>query len=263
MRKILVVILVMFESISAVAAEIDSVWLSATYHVVLKNRAEKGLEESRATLDVGHSRSAFYSEQNRRFEFLHDSLDRAKADIAGKVNALTGNKAPNHNVRYEVYKNYPETGKLFYTEYIQRWKFHYNEDMPQIDWQLEAEDSLVCGYRCMKAVGELRGRTWTVWYTLDIPVEEGPWKLCGLPGLILQASESKGEFKFTCVKISNMRAALILEDKDMIECTPKKLQDELTVFWKDQSKWRLEREGIPSYGPPRYTFTPCFIEYYK
>lgn len=263
MRKVLTALFIIFESISAIAAEIDSVWLSATYHVVLKRRAEKGVEESQATLDIGHKRSTFYNAQNRRFEYLRDSLSRAKAGIAGKVSLLTGDKAPNNKMRYEVYKNYPEAGKLFYTEHIDKWKFHYNEDMPQIDWQLESEDSLVCGYSCMKAVGELRGRTWTVWYTLDIPVEEGPWKLCGLPGLILQASESRGEFKFICVKISNVSAALTLEDEDMIECSPKKLQDELTAFWKDQSKWTLERQGIPSLGPPRYTFTPCFIEYYK
>lgn len=53
MRKVLTALFIIFESISAIAAEIDSVWLSATYHVVLKRRVEKGVEESQATLDIG------------------------------------------------------------------------------------------------------------------------------------------------------------------------------------------------------------------
>ncbi len=49
------------------------------------------------------------------------------------------------------------------------------------------------------------GRDWTVWFTPDIPIQEGPWKLCGLPGLILEAAESTGQHSFTAtgLEISN------------------------------------------------------------
>jgi len=42
-------------------------------------------------------------------------------------------------------------------------------------------------YTCLMAKGHVRGRDYTVWFTPDIPVSAGPWKLWGLPGLIVDA----------------------------------------------------------------------------
>lgn len=66
------------------------------------------------------------------------------------------------------------------------------------DWQLVEGDSIVCGYPCHKAQTTFRGRIWTAWYTLDLPYNDGPWKLCGLPGLILHAYDHKRQFIFDC-----------------------------------------------------------------
>ena len=40
-----------------------------------------------------------------------------------------------------------------------------------------------------------------VWYTLSLPYSDGPWKFCGLPGLILHAKDSENKFVFDCVGI--------------------------------------------------------------
>lgn len=67
-------------------------------------------------------------------------------------------------------------------------KYLVEEDIPVMDWEI-AEDSVqtILGYECHKATTAFRGRVWTVWYAEDIPVSLGPWKLNGLPGMILQA----------------------------------------------------------------------------
>jgi hypothetical protein len=41
---------------------------------------------------------------------------------------------------------------------------------------------------CKKATTNFRGRYWEAWYTEEIPIGQGPWKLCGLPGMILKAN---------------------------------------------------------------------------
>ena len=62
------------------------------------------------------------------------------------------------------------------------------EDTPTINWEI-CEDTVqtILGYTCHRATTKFRGREWEVWYADDIPTSLGPWKLNGLPGLILQA----------------------------------------------------------------------------
>ena len=58
------------------------------------------------------------------------------------------------------------------------------------------ESKEVIGYQCFRAVTDYRGRKWTAWFAPEIPIQEGPWKLCGLPGLILEAYDNNGEYHF-------------------------------------------------------------------
>ena len=61
-------------------------------------------------------------------------------------------------------------------------------DKPVMVWNVEMDSfKTVAGYECHLATTHFRGRDWRVWFTLDIPLLLGPWKLSGLPGLILAA----------------------------------------------------------------------------
>lgn len=99
-----------------------------------------------------------------------------------------------------IYKNYP-AGKLTHTEKICQDWFSYEEDMPVFDWELTDTVIDVLGYECHGAKCSFRGREWTAFYTEDIPLMEGPWKLQGLPGLIMKATDEKGEYTFECIGI--------------------------------------------------------------
>ncbi|MDE7411455.1 MAG: GLPGLI family protein [Paramuribaculum sp.] len=101
-----------------------------------------------------------------------------------------------------IYKNYPE-GKLTHTEKICQDWFRYDEEMPQFDWELTDSVTNVLGYDCQSARCRFRGREWTVFYAEDIPVADGPWKLHGLPGLIMKASDDKGHYTFECIGIKS------------------------------------------------------------
>ncbi len=63
-------------------------------------------------------------------------------------------------------------------------------------WEILDETKDIIGYECIKAVSADRGRRWTVWFTPEIPIQEGPWKLCGLPGLILEAEDNHNEYHY-------------------------------------------------------------------
>jgi|UPI000488CE98 GLPGLI family protein len=70
-----------------------------------------------------------------------------------------------------------------------------------ISWELLNETKLINTFNCQKARGNFRGRTYSVWFTNDIPISLGPWKLNGLPGLILEATDSLNQFQFYAEKI--------------------------------------------------------------
>lgn len=90
-----------------------------------------------------------------------------------------------------------------YFEYNQPWV--YTESYEPQAWRLLDQVDSVCAYPCHTAEAEFRGRTWRVWYTLDIPLRSGPWKLNGLPGLILKAEDSEGKYRFQAIDIHQRR----------------------------------------------------------
>ncbi|NHN26346.1 GLPGLI family protein [Flavobacterium jejuense] len=75
------------------------------------------------------------------------------------------------------------------------------EKAKNINWELVDETKIISSFTCQKAIGKFRGRTYTVWFTNDIPISVGPWKLNGLPGLILEASDTKKQFHFFADKV--------------------------------------------------------------
>lgn len=101
-----------------------------------------------------------------------------------------------------IYKNYP-SGRLTHTEKICQDWFRYDEEMPSLDWELTDSVTNVLGYECQSAKCRFRGREWTAFYTEDIPLMDGPWKLHGLPGLIMRATDEKGHYAFECIGIKS------------------------------------------------------------
>lgn len=70
-----------------------------------------------------------------------------------------------------IIKNYPKDGHLTFTGCPLK-RVTYTEPIPQFEWELEEGDAAVCGYHCQSAKTSFRGRTWTVWYTTDIPIDD-------------------------------------------------------------------------------------------
>ena len=64
------------------------------------------------------------------------------------------------------------------------------DTMIRINWKVDTLSTKNIGnLSCKRAVGEFRGRTYEVWFSEDIPIHSGPWKLWGLPGLIVEVQD--------------------------------------------------------------------------
>ncbi|MFC2651213.1 GLPGLI family protein [Alloprevotella tannerae] len=162
--------------------------------------------------------SCFYSHYFVKSQEIQDSINRRGSvsdDMVSKAIAPYDGGQPNF-----VYKHIPAEGKLTFATYHVDW-FKYSEPIPALQWKIEGKDSVIAGYHCQAATTSLRGRQWRAWFTLDIPVSDGPWKLCGLPGLILRATDEQGYFDFDCTGITSIEIPPIeLAKNNYVSCTP-------------------------------------------
>ena len=63
-----------------------------------------------------------------------------------------------------------------------------------IDWKISEETKTMQDMVLQKAECDFRGRHYIAWFNPKIPIPDGPWKLRGLPGLILEATMRKNTF---------------------------------------------------------------------
>ena len=92
-----------------------------------------------------------------------------------------------------VWTSYPD-GQTTVREYIFPYDFEGSEPTPEIAWTLTDSTMTIGGYSCQQAMVTFRGVVWTVYYTEEIPSSAGPWRLHGLPGLIVEAKSEAHTF---------------------------------------------------------------------
>ena len=98
-----------------------------------------------------------------------------------------------------VWTGWPE-GQTTTRELIFPYNFEGKEATPEMLWTLSDDTVTMNGYLCHKATTVFRGIEWHVCYTEEIPSSAGPWRLRGLPGLIVQAESEAHTFTLTQVR---------------------------------------------------------------
>ncbi len=138
---------------------------------------------------------------------------KSAGDAPEGTNAISGKKYE----RKILFKKSDE--KVCISKY-DPWKglFYLGDTISSFPWRMEVrpEKVTILGYTCDEASMTFRGRSYHVWYTPQIPLSEGPWKLSGLPGMILKV-EATGEgdtFKMECYEIErhSIDTKALLED---------------------------------------------------
>ena len=104
-------------------------------------------------------------------------------------------------IEEEITKNFA-TKKMNIDAVMASNQYTVNSGIPDIAWKIETEKKIINTYNCQKAVGTFSGRIYTVWFTIQLPYSNGPWKLGGLPGLILEATDLKNEVSFLFKEIT-------------------------------------------------------------
>ena len=172
--------------------------------------------KDRKVLLIGEQLNHFYS----YYEWLADSAMTADFD----KNKSSGDPKFPAGVRREggqIY-TYPAIKERTVIESITNLStYRYKETVEKLQWILSTDTCTILSYPCLKATTNFRGRDWIVWFTMEVPVNAGPWKLCGLPGLIMKASDSRGHYVFECMGIEQLttkKERIIIRNANYIDC---------------------------------------------
>lgn len=142
--------------------------------------------------------SKFYSPMTEYIDSLESTPDgNAKYKEMSRGAFMSGkyDEMPRRDGRYYVLKSSNDnTVKTYDVNGID--KYTTEELLPEWNWQIHDTTKSVLGYECQMATATFHGREWTAWFTPEIPITNGPWKLGGLPGLILAATEPSGLYTF-------------------------------------------------------------------
>ena len=158
-------------------------------------------------LRVGKSISQYFSYHNLRNDSLSSNAQTSMIILQEMLDAANNREdaskqrasGPDHGDY--LYRSQTENKMVAYTSFMGQ-GYKVSEPIPVQDWSINVDSTRqILGYKCYMATTDFRGRRWTVYYTEDIPVSLGPWKLGGLPGLILSA-EVKG---FITIEASSIK----------------------------------------------------------
>ena len=162
-------------------------------HIIDTNHRDKPQKETMG-LFLGKNASAYVSmDLLAQMAAFEKSIRQQIAEDGGVLKSITvkkSGKVTNEQIFYYPGKNQLFTSKRLVTNYL------VEDPTYTIDWNITQDTMSIEGMTCYKATAKFRGRNWTAWFNPDLPFQAGPWKLHGLPGLIVDARDDRNEVIF-------------------------------------------------------------------
>lgn len=177
---------------------VDVVRYEVTYNLdaVVPSERDSDRYSERMLLQVGSRGTAFFS----YVAYQVDSIVSEQIAHGDNVNVKA-----NACVSWKLYSNLPTVGQTVCLDRVCNDNFRVVEAVETPVWNLVPDSvASILGYRCRMAEARFKGRHWYAWYAEDVPIDDGPWKLHGLPGLILRAYDEGREYVFTAVGLANV-----------------------------------------------------------
>lgn len=142
----------------------------------------------------------------------------------------------------------------------------FSEKEADMRCELTQRTRMIGGYECFHARMAAGGRCWDVWFAPELPIDAGPWKLRGLPGLILEAADTTGSYRFLFRSLQvreepitrNRRNTTVVDKKKWLQYekriheNPQSILPQATVYSYDADKddiYALDASWTIPYNP--------------
>lgn len=142
-----------------------------------------------------HSSTLYVQNEFSYYESVYLKTEKISENEAEDMIMIN---SPMNKLNKEVHINNKTkqlTENLFENIFLKK-TFSVTEELYKMKWIFLKGEKKFNNFICKKAKTTFRGRTYIAWYTEKIPITAGPWKLNGLPGLILFAEDEMGIYKW-------------------------------------------------------------------
>ena len=183
-------------------------------------------------LNVQKDRSEFYS----AVRYSSDSAQAA--DYKKGINSMP----PGNALVNDWVTKYPNSNQVIHTTFMVSDKYKVKQDV-ELKWKLTNEFSKILTYDVQKATTEFGGRQWTAWFTKDIPIQDGPYKFKGLPGLILKIEDATKSHSWELKGIRNNDEEFIYPDLGQYRITDLNYNQYIKKFKNYRANPTADLEG--------------------
>ncbi len=184
----------------------QSVFLDPTY--------KENLERDRI-IRIDRSRKA------KLIDIEHESID----NIIELVNPNSDYREDDPGEPVQIYKNRKShLVTSIYNSYVNNIRCE-QKLVEMLNWDILNDTDTILGYVTRKAQVHYAGRDYIAWFTEDIPINDGPWKFWGLPGLILKVADAQNLFQWIGIGIEKLNADIAMDKTKYENATLKQFQD--------------------------------------
>ncbi|WPO82303.1 GLPGLI family protein [Chryseobacterium sp. JJR-5R] len=163
---------------------------------------------------------------------------------------------------YRILKN---TSDDVLIEYNNLSEFIYSiEGRTNFQWSINSRLDKILNFNAQQAECHFEGRKWEVWFTTDLPFQDGPYKFNKLPGLIIKASDITGTHIFNLIAIEPLQKELIIFPQKSIIISEVKYRKLLSDYRNNSQKELMNIEITSTEdGLSNEEFKNKMKEYYR
>lgn len=144
--------------------------------------------------------SVFMNHNTAKADEIHTNIERML-----KSGSVDMNKAGQRTSDFplEIYKNLHE-GKTIVKDKLANKNYVYEESLVPFKWNITSESKDYAGYQVQKATTSFAGRDYEAWFTMEIPLPDGPYVFSGLPGLIVELYDTQNHYHFSLLSVEKL-----------------------------------------------------------
>lgn len=187
MKKLLTLasLLILF----SVNAQIHRFYYELTYK---PNRDSAKTEKEMMILDVAQDESVFLSYKQLEYDSIYIAGVKKATEMGQGFISPPVSSAKNLSFRINKIK----AGTQVFKDFVGVSEYYNYEEKPNLKWKISSAKEKIGTYNTQKATADFGGRAWTAWFTTEIPIQDGPYKFSGLPGLIIKLEDADKSYSW-------------------------------------------------------------------